>query len=787
MSKPIELTNIYTNAPSPHPNLILGCFQLLFWLVFRPSAWKNHIQRLDPSLDRDFSLLQLFTRQRWRRKGVGRFLIQGFILLPILASFIIGGISFSLGTPLPIVAGGVAIGVAGGVAIGVAYGVVLDVAGGVAGGVAIGVAIGVGIGVAGGVAGGVARGVGIGFVYSLGIGFIYGLAGGMVYDGAYGMAIDVAVVLAGVLAFGVARGMAGVLVFGVAGCIGVWINWWRPPIMAALYVPWHTLLYRIDKNRIGSSLSLLSKHLAFWDELQYLPILGLDKHLLLVLDRNPLEGQAALDYLSTSRQRWAAQAAQIELDARQLEKCADTPAISKIYRHVTIGELSAPADSLFRSFNHISNDVKAALQQASVYNQRLAFTDIADRLNNLIRELTRSSDKYAVRFRPIAKSWQTIIALYIEDLIQETELRQEIDSPYIIGVPVTNRQQLFVGRTDISERLEQLIRDQRRPPLLLYGQRRTGKTSLLNNLGRLLPQSIIPLFVDLQGPATRASDSSGFLYNLAKGMIDSAQLQRRLTLPHLSRENLTADPFTRFDEWLDAVEAALEDNTALLALDEFEVLDRVLTAGRFNEDDVLGMLRHLIQHRPKFKVLLAGSHTLSEFQRWSSYLINAQVLHLGYLKENETRQLIETPIENFALRYQPAASQRVIDVTCCHPFLVQLLCAEIVAYKNDQDPSIRRLATLDDVEAAIPAALQSGSMFFSDIERNQLDPPAVAVLRYCAHQGEATTTSKSALIQQFPERLDLAIDLLLRRELIEDLSPTGYRIPIELIRRWFVA
>ena len=29
---------------------------------------------------------------------------------------------------------------------------------------------------------------------------------------------------------------------------------------------------------------------------------------------------------------------------------------------------------------------------------------------------------------------------------------------------------------------------------------------------------------------------------------------------------------------------------------------------------LLGMLRHLIQHRPRFKVLLSGSHTLDELQ-----------------------------------------------------------------------------------------------------------------------------------------------------------------------------
>jgi hypothetical protein len=229
----------------------------------------------------------------------------------------------------------------------------------------------------------------------------------------------------------------------------------------------------------------------------------------------------------------------------------------------------------------------------------------------------------------------------------------------------------------------------------------------------------------------------------------------------------------------------LEDNTALLAFDEFEVLDQVLNEGRFSEAAVLGMLRNLIQHRPKFKVLLSGSHTLEEFQRWSSYLINAQVVHLGYLKESEARQLIEHPTPDFALRYEPEASQRVLDVTRGHPFLVQLLCAEIVVLKNEHDPSIRRWATLDDVEAAIPEALSSGSMFFSDIERNQLDAEALAVLRYVARKGEVAVVGMSELANQYSDSLDDALHDLAQRELIEETSG-GYQVAIELIRRWFV-
>ena len=69
--------------------------------------------------------------------------------------------------------------------------------------------------------------------------------------------------------------------------------------------------------------------------------------------------------------------------------------------------------------------MSAALQQSSSYNQRLALTAVSDRLDGLLRELTRSSDKYAVRFRPIAQRWISIIAKTLQDLAAASELSQE--------------------------------------------------------------------------------------------------------------------------------------------------------------------------------------------------------------------------------------------------------------------------------------------------------------------------------------------------------------------------
>jgi hypothetical protein len=271
---------------------------------------------------------------------------------------------------------------------------------------------------------------------------------------------------------------------------------------------------------------------------------------------------------------------------------------------------------------------------------------------------------------------------------------------------------------------------------------------------------------------------------LARAMAASARRQRDLLLPRLTREDITADPFTRFDEWLDEVEHLVEPHMVLLALDEFEALDEALSAGRFSEAAVLGTLRHLFQHRPRFKVLLAGSHTLDQLQRWASYLINVQLLHLSYLQESEAHQLIERPVPDFALRYEPEASQRIVNLTRCHPYLVQLFAAAVVALKNEQSPAVRRWGRLADVEAAVPRALDHGLLFFTDIAYNQIDADGRAVLQYVAAVEAEAVVRRKALLTKFPSTFIQVRALLTRRELLAEVEG-GFRFQVELIRRWF--
>ena len=72
-------------------------------------------------------------------------------------------------------------------------------------------------------------------------------------------------------------------------------------------------------------------------------------------------------------------------------------------------------------------------------------------------------------------------------------------NPYIAGSPVTGTE-MFYGREDVFSFIQRnLIGRHRDTPIVLYGQRRTGKTSVLYQLHRHLDPSYRCIFIDLHG------------------------------------------------------------------------------------------------------------------------------------------------------------------------------------------------------------------------------------------------------------------------------------------------
>ncbi|MCB0037418.1 MAG: ATP-binding protein [Anaerolineales bacterium] len=573
---------------------------------------------------------------------------------------------------------------------------------------------------------------------------------------------------------------------GLAIFAGFTFTWWLPTLLAPILIMWGTILYYLDSREATLGKTHFSQHPVFWVEFPRWRWPGLVAHLLLLSKKNQQEYSLAKEHLATSHQNWAVQIVQLELAAQLLADCQNVYDISLMPRNLANEKLEGLNNETLKTFEEMSNGVAASLKHDSSYYQRSGLTQVIQGINKALNSLAISKEPSASRFLPILRQWGEILSLFAEELLTLIEQEQEIENPYYAGNPVAIGYGNFVGRRDISQRIEKLLMDPKHPPLLLYGQRRMGKTSLLQSLHKLLPYHITPIFIDLQKIAA-AETHRAFLEWFSNIICTAALAERHITLPTLSFSHASGDAFLNFDKWLDTVEAtaqAMNMHTMLLELDEFEILAQVLQRNRLDLPSILGMLRHIIQHRPFFKVLLSGSHTLSEFEQWATYFINAQVIHISYLKKDEACQLVKNPIPNFLVQYQPDALQRILSLTRCHPYLLQLLCSEIVILKNEQSPQSRRLVTVEDVENAITSTLRKGWPFFTLLSQNATQLGSKLLLQMALHNGTLSHIEIEHQIPSHQQRKQI-IKKLIQQEAIE-LTSDGYRFQIELVQQWFI-
>src|SRR5919202_5012847 len=126
----------------------------------------------------------------------------------------------------------------------------------------------------------------------------------------------------------------------------------------------------------------------------------------------------------------------------------------------------------------------------------------------------------------------------------------EAINPYIAGNPVTGPE-MFFGREDVFAFVRQALTGKHRDnAIILYGQRRTGKTSVLYQLSRHLDPRYLCIFIDLHGLALEGL--GGFLWELANYMVrtlrrDYASVLNGVEMPRLRREDFASDPRSYFE------------------------------------------------------------------------------------------------------------------------------------------------------------------------------------------------------------------------------------------------
>jgi AAA+ ATPase superfamily predicted ATPase len=431
--------------------------------------------------------------------------------------------------------------------------------------------------------------------------------------------------------------------------------------------------------------------------------------------------------------------------------------------------------NLLLEIETISQSARAAMNSETNYNRR-------QQLENALQR-TRELTSYVVA----APAWQAPFDITItlkrwmgifDSEIAGTQKWEPIPNVYVAGMPLEENSAVFKGRKDIVRILERELATQatQRPALLLFGARRTGKTSVLKQFPDALGPQVIPVMVDLQGLAL-TNNIATFFEQLSDSIRKSALASRRVEIVEISRPALEADPYTVFASWMKTLEEMIENKWLLLSLDEYEYIE-TLVESRRADARIFQLLRSLLQNYPRITLLFSGTHTFEELNPvWSHHLINVHTIKIGDLEQNDARELIETPIKSFPLKYEPEAVERILSVVGGQPYLLQVTCRELVNLMNDKSELHARVS---HVNQALDSALISGAAYFKEVWKNlESSDSRRKVMAAIARKKGNPVPERSLLRAGKSQELKLLID----HDVIEK-ADDGYRFKVELVRRW---
>lgn len=402
-------------------------------------------------------------------------------------------------------------------------------------------------------------------------------------------------------------------------------------------------------------------------------------------------------------------------------------------------------------------------------------------------------------------------------LYSATEFR-EIPNPYIpgaSGTPIEN-DQMFVGRDDfIAKLLNNLHSSPINSSLVIYGQKRTGKTSVLIHIQKRLTLPFIPVRLTIGDVIEdiQTAGLPGFLYFLAKGI--NRQI---INLEEKNKESLkiSCPPFSEFkeraqscfDEYLcDLRERFLvsenfREARIVILLDEFTYLYNEIVKGRL-PDNFMKAWKAILE-KGYFSSIVSGQDFMPKFlKHFPNEFQVAERQRLSYLSENDARHLIENPIlipKTGKSRFRGAAGEaaltQIIYLTAGNPYFLQAFCKHLVELMNDQKKAVYVTdAYVDEVKRQLIRGTKAlsedyfDSLVSSGDQTNEAytDNQVWQVLTKIAHNSknlEYCSRSNIEGLGNIP--IDQILSDLKERQVIETKPQNSIKIKVGLFKEWLL-
>ena len=281
---------------------------------------------------------------------------------------------------------------------------------------------------------------------------------------------------------------------------------------------------------------------------------------------------------------------------------------------------------------------------------------------------------------------------------------EALSNPYVAGSPIS-RPEMFFGRADVFQFIRTALVGQHQDNVIvLYGKRRTGKTSVLYQMHRNLDPRYLPILIDLQ--SLTMDSPGGLFWEFASTIRRALRREYQIDVPRPERQEFETNPVQGFqDAFLASVTEAIGDRRLLLMIDEAARLDEQGQAGKLTPD-VFGYIRSLMQHNTGLNFMFCVGERLERMQSQYAMLFNVGLYkEISFLDRKSAESLILRPTAGL-YSYDHEAIDRIIEITSGHAYFIQLLCHSLFArWQRDNKSQL----SAEDVNAVMSEVVERGA------------------------------------------------------------------------------
>lgn len=397
-----------------------------------------------------------------------------------------------------------------------------------------------------------------------------------------------------------------------------------------------------------------------------------------------------------------------------------------------------------------------------------------------------------------------------KDVFEELENKFKAPSS---GSELLGNDNMFYGRDEILEELQGIVTASWNSQIAIYGQKRSGKSSLINRLKANLEKipNVACVKLNLQGyndedPTNKPTSLETWVFKkIALEIAKNKKIRKFITetrkvktveyLEHFFSAD--EDPFLSFERFMIDLRQIpeLREMHIVVMIDEFTFLYQAIKDGIANENFMRRWKALVETPEVNLQSVVVAQDTLPLFMN-EKYAANGFGIFylklLTYLSKEEAIKLITDPIKE--LKFHGDTAERIYSYTAGSALFTQIVCSRLVDYLNSKKTFT---ITREEVENVIDRLcvgterLERRSFECLIEEADGSDYNSADnehILKALARKTRAGGSCKAEDLDcDMPiETIKEILEHLLSRRVISKSEEGDYSINVKLFRQWII-